>query len=599
MIIFKQMRWSNVFSYGPNNEIDFSQNKLLQLVGKNGHGKTSLILVLEEGLYNKNSKGIARTKVLNRYSKDKSYSIFIAFDKDGDNYTVETKRTSSTQSVKLTKNGEDISSHTSTGTYKTIEEILGMDHKTFSQIVNQPSSSSLEFLVSTDSTRKKFLIDLLSLDKYTKAADIFKAVVKALETQVTTVNTKITSVNSMIAKNNAISKELMLLKDEPAKQTSWEALPALEYKLTNIAVDNKRIVQNNKYKEILDGLVIEAVGAKPVDNSAELKSRKIETAKASTDAAAFIKKMNTLGTKCPTCLSDIDLEKIKGLVCEHEQLRDEADKLVKQLTTEITSITTATSNWSAKAAAQKQYEEYHALYDPSLATVVTDEVDLVKQISTLKQEMLAYEVSKRSILEHNNKAIAHNARVEIIRQQTLELQQELPALDKESAKLAEDLAKAQVLVKAFGTSGLIAYKIECLVKDLEVLTNECLGTLSGGRFQLGFEVSSGDKLNVVINDNGIDIEMSALSGGEKSRVNISALLGIRKLLQGLSNNRINLLVLDETIDSLDADGKEKLVEILLEEENLNTIIVSHGFQHPLLEKVQIIKTNNISRIDNG
>jgi DNA repair exonuclease SbcCD ATPase subunit len=106
-----------------------------------------------------------------------------------------------------------------------------------------------------------------------------------------------------------------------------------------------------------------------------------------------------------------------------------------------------------------------------------------------------------------------------------------------------------------------------------------------------------DKLNVVISDNGFDIDISALSGGERARVNVAALLGIRKIMKSLSGNRINLLILDETIENLDLDGKEKLVEVLLAEEHLNTFIISHGFSHPLLEKIQVTKTNNISRIE--
>jgi len=58
-----------------------------------------------------------------------------------------------------------------------------------------------------------------------------------------------------------------------------------------------------------------------------------------------------------------------------------------------------------------------------------------------------------------------------------------------------------------------------------------------------------------------------------------------------------LLILDETVETLDTDGKEKLVEVLLREEHLNTFLVSHGFSHPLLEKVNVIKRNNISQIE--
>ena len=155
----------------------------------------------------------------------------------------------------------------------------------------------------------------------------------------------------------------------------------------------------------------------------------------------------------------------------------------------------------------------------------------------------------------------------------------------------------QILQKTFSTNGLIAYKIECLVKDLEILANEYLAELSDGRFQLTFKIAGGDKLNVVISDNGNDIDILALSGGERARVNTATLLAIRKLMQSLSSVRINLLILDETIDSLDVDGKEKLVEILVKEQELNTFIVSHGFTHPLLEKISVIKEQNISRLE--
>jgi hypothetical protein len=37
--------------------------------------------------------------------------------------------------------------------------------------------------------------------------------------------------------------------------------------------------------------------------------------------------------------------------------------------------------------------------------------------------------------------------------------------------------------------------------------------------------------------------------------------------------------------------------VLLKEEHLNTFLVSHGFTHPLLEKVNVVKRSNISKIE--
>ena len=71
MITLKTLRWSNAFSYGKDNVVSFIDSPLTQLVGKNGHGKSSVALILEEVLFNKNSKvlrkqifliGILKTK---------------------------------------------------------------------------------------------------------------------------------------------------------------------------------------------------------------------------------------------------------------------------------------------------------------------------------------------------------------------------------------------------------------------------------------------------------------------------------------------------------------------------------------------------------
>ena len=107
---------------------------------------------------------------------------------------------------------------------------------------------------------------------------------------------------------------------------------------------------------------------------------------------------------------------------------------------------------------------------------------------------------------------------------------------------------------------------------------------------------SNDKLNVQITDNGKIVDILALSSGELARVNTATLIAIRKLMSSISKSRINILFLDEVVSVLDDLGREKLVEVLTEEENLNTYVVSHGWTHPLLEKIEIVKEENISRL---
>jgi len=228
---------------------------------------------------------------------------------------------------------------------------------------------------------------------------------------------------------------------------------------------------------------------------------------------------------------------------------------------------------------------------------VLDEVSLRQRLTELQASITQLKAQINKAERENADRAAHNSKLELIQGQLTEMTEELESWDTKLRQLNSKLNTVNTLVKTFSTTGLVAYKIENLVKDLEALSNEYLGELSGGRFQISFQISGSDKLNVVVTDNGVDIDILALSGGERARVNVATLLAIRKLMQSLSQSRINLLILDETIEALDVDGKEKLIEVLLGEESLNTILVSHGFSHPLLEKVHVVKHNNISRIE--
>jgi predicted ATP-binding protein involved in virulence len=59
-IILKELNFSNMFSYGENNKITFNNNRITQLTAPNGSGKSSIALILQEVLFNKNIKGIKK-----------------------------------------------------------------------------------------------------------------------------------------------------------------------------------------------------------------------------------------------------------------------------------------------------------------------------------------------------------------------------------------------------------------------------------------------------------------------------------------------------------------------------------------------------------
>lgn len=596
MIKYKVLRFSNAFSYGENNELRLDESALTQLVGKNGNGKSSLALILEEVQFNTNSKKIKKADVLNRYTKAKNYTIELEFDKDGIPYTISTTRTSNSGTVKLFCNGKDISSHTATGTYKQIEQILGFDSKTFSQIVYQSSVSSLEFLTATDTARKKFLIDLLNLSKYTTASEVFKELANNLSKQIDVTQAKLNTVQSWLSKYKDTDLSIKELEEEvPSPGSIIEKITLLTNELKNIALTNKKISQNLTYKSILDSIDISIPPNKPdVSKVHQYQIELSEVSKALEHGLAL--KCSGPIIKCPTCSQDMDNSVMYNRVQEFTLIKEELLAKKLQLASKIKQQDQETTAWKKYELSVQEWEKYHALYNPNLAHTTLDANVLNEEIKVLTNSVEAITAAITATRARNNTALSHNAKVHVILEQMEDMHSDAKALGDDLVLKIDELSKLQILVKTFSTTGLVAYKIECLVKDLEALTNEYLGALANGRFQLSFVVVS-DKLNVVITDNGRDIDIVALSSGERARVNVATLLAIRKLMQALSNSRTNLLILDETVENLDAEGKEKLVEVLLAEDSLNTFLISHGFTHPLLEKITIVKENNVSRIE--
>ena len=258
MITLKKLKWSNCFSYGPDNELDLDDNTVTQIIGTNGMGKSSIPLIIEEVLYNKNSKGIKKADIPNRYV-NKGYTISLNFEKDGNEYNIVVDRKTNIK-VKLEKNGEDISSHTATNTYKSLQEVLGIDFKTFSQLVYQNTNASLQFLTATDTNRKKFLIDLLHLDAYVNLFEVFKEASKESSNTLIALSSEIATVDKWLSNNKLESTNILPLLDlEINTEEDEKSFRSLSVELNNISEKNKKILQNNKYKELLSHIDIEKI----------------------------------------------------------------------------------------------------------------------------------------------------------------------------------------------------------------------------------------------------------------------------------------------------------------------------------------------------
>ena len=306
--------------------------------------------------------------------------------------------------------------------------------------------------------------------------------------------------------------------------------------------------------------------------------------------------MKDLHGVCPTCSQIIDEDKTTELVANNKRIIHNCQFEINKINQEISLIEEQNTRYELKVKKQKEFEDLIRSIDKSLPSDLIDENELRTELELVRNEIKQITDSIKIIAAENQKAEKFNTRLQIILEQSEKFTKELLENTKKLEEVQKQTTNLEILKKAFSTNGLLAYKIENLVKELEELTNNYLAELADGRFTIQFVINN-DKLNVEITDNGNIVDILALSSGELARVNTATLLAIRRLMSSISKTKINILFLDEVINVLDEQGREKLVEVLIKEEELNTYLVSHGWTHPLLHKVDVVKKNNISFLE--
>jgi len=603
MICIQKLRFHNWFSYGSDNEIDFTKDSLTQICGVNGSGKSSIPLILEETLFGKNSKGIKKADIPNRAIEGCALSSEVYFTANDIQYIVKLQRKGASTKLILIQAGEDISSHTATGTYAQVSNILGIDYKLYTQLTYQSSTSSLQFLKATDTERKKFLISLFNLDEYLSLHETFKAEHKDVSTKLTYISGQMSASTTWLAAHKEFDfTEKAEEVELPLNTEAVDKLAAVKLDIANIKKINEEINRNNTYKSelaLIDKDLLTYNKAKPIQS--EITDLEVELKVLRTEVAAAKKDIVSLEEKgkdktCKSCLQNIPAEDVADVVVNRRSFIKVKSEQGTFKAKELEILKTENQAYGKHKSAVAEFEKLTNYIDPDISESVIVDAELADQAIGLEAQILKDREVFEGTRSRNSKAQTHNAKIDVVLEELKSHEKIVQDTRTKTATIQDKAAILQMLKDSFSTSGLITYKLEFVVKALEEEINEYLTELSSGRFQLVFVLVK-DKLNIEIVDQGTSISIAALSAGELARVNTATVLAIRKLMANISKTKLNLLFLDEIMGVLDDEGKDTLVSLLMQED-LNSLIVSHDFSHPLVPQVLVVKNSeDISNIE--
>lgn len=605
-VILKKLTWSNMFSYGANNSIDLNANKITQLAAPNGSGKSSLALIIQELLYNKNVKGLKKADILNKYNGAKTWEATIYFSVDSDEYELNSKRQGASTKVSIIKNGKDISEHKVLDTYKELSDIIGRDFETFSQLTYQSSTDVLEFLKATDTNRKKFLVNLFNLTKYLEIGDDLKLKVSKREKDLAVKTGELKTVEQFLSQNIVPEKAQLVV----VPQVDNSLLSVIENLQASIAEQKaicSKIDKNNMYKDERNSIRFDITLSEPeIDSSiySTIDALKKQISSKESTVTKSKKDLLSLDTSdhCYACKQLIDNSKSKQLSeelkVELANLTSDIDSLKKELKNleiEVLTYNKLKSEYDTNQKAIDRFTQLSQLIDVSIPGEYPNYKQIAEELTKIKQEYDKQLKSAEEATLFNDSVKIRNAKIDGLKEQIIDFKARQELIKNDILSIQEEIACLTILRKAFSTSGIVAYKLENVAKQLEEGINHYLAMLSDGQFQIIFRLT-GDKLNIVVINNGEEVSIDSLSGGEFSRVQTAVLLAVRATLSKIGGKSINLLFLDEITGVLDDSGKEKLFEVLQEEIDLNVFLISHDYSHPLIPKIEIEKINNVSTI---
>ena len=493
-------------------------------------------------------------------------------------------------------------------TYKKISEIVGLDFEVFSQLTYQSSTDLLEFLKATDTNRKKFLINLFNLERYVSIGEAIKVKLNASDREQLKLEGELKGVDDFLD-STSIEEEQNLVEVPEVDSSLRNSLARLENELSDYNNLCKKIDKNNLLIEERNSLSFEMSLPEPDYTEFESLQKRINDTQTEIQSIdADIKKANTsledldTADTCYACGQALDnthavqmKENLWTDLDNFSQHRNVAREKLSELKIQKNQIQTEIDAFVINQKSAERFENLSQLIDFSLQTEYPDYSKIEKDLQSIKNELEEQEKNYKTATEHNEQVKIHNTKVEALKEQKRQFINRQKVLSDDILSLQSKNKHLNILKKAFSTTGIVAFKLENLTKELEEQINLYLAELSDGQFQVVFRLT-GEKLNIVVINNGVDTPIETVSGGEFSRIQTSILLAIRKVMSKLGGNHVNLLFLDEITGVLDDEGKEKLIEVLQEEENLNVFLISHDFTHPLIDKIHVKKENNVSNV---
>ena len=569
MIIFESVRWKNFLSTGNNfTEINLNKTNNTLIVGDNGAGKSTILDALTFALFGKPFRRITKTKLINSVNERDSI-VELTFKKGKNVYLI--RRGQKPALFEIYRNDELLNQTAKAKDYQKYLEknVLGMNMKSFTQVVILGSSSFVPFMQLSASDRRDVVEDLLDIKVFSSMNDVLKGRSTTLRRDLdqNTVDQK-------------VSKEKIRIQNDYVEGLRKKSLSNIESHRDEIDKTKKAIDTNKKKIKSIENEIAK-IDAERNDLLSELKDTgKISSIKSKLDhrleSENKMKRFFENNEFCPTCdqtihedfrvekLSSIKdkIQELDGAIKELEEKQEEARQIQNQADIHALSVSKLNVSLSEKEGLIRSNEQYIQKLEELVDEIQkqTTEIDTeIRKADILTKELDSINIEREDILKR--------------------------------AKIIGTLSE---LLK---DSGIKTKIIRHYLPTMNRLINKYLSDMD---FFVNFTID--ENFNEVIKSRYRDeFNYDNFSEGEKFRIDISLLLTWREIAKRKNSVSTNLLILDEVFDSsLDTAGTDVFMKLLKSLGNKSNVFVISHRTDTIVDKfssvIRFEKKNNFSRI---
>lgn len=586
-----------------------------------------------------------KTAVVKRYRKDKEFKNQLFFD-----YVLEQNQ--------IGADAIDLRGKTDAETQEKLIKEVGFDENTFDNTVFFGHNFTKSFAALPDKEQKQVLETILGVEYFTELYEKTKALSKEVEADLTE------KTHTVAALKRQIEDSQTRVDGLSEKFEAWEAARSdrVSSQLHIVAEKNdyiKTMADNSQDESTLANLKRELAGlpndggaGDPTDELTAVRS-KINTLKTTLAAQErdFIRqesavqsifnkaellenraeelKQSCSQNTCATCgqdlpkhLSERAHEEQDAVAAQVAALLDEADAGQAVLDT-LQGLIDATES-KIKEAQSEELERLKA-FDAWRAGL-TKVLDLKEKISALERKLdsvysalasakraatVAQEWATKFESEENPLASELDIALTRLEGQTALLEGSQAAYN--ASKKSYDILKFwEAAFSDKGTpeqSPIKSYLFDAIVPVLDELSRVYSEILTSGSMEVQFNtvtaLKSGelrDKFSVdVVNRYGADGYLGD-SGGERRKVDLVIMFALHSLARLRSGANTNLLFLDEILDSLDAEGCSRVMDLLgqMTEEIDSIFVITHNdnLKTRFSNRLKVLKKDGISRLVN-